>query len=146
LTKRLQVQSPGRTYSRRHLKSSHSLSQARSTRAFSRADLIPYLNVSQSYVVAARPNQSPPPSNQTSSTDSQSYVTADIQARKHAGTRPSQEISIRPTERQRHGQSTSWSLCTDTELYTGSHTESYTESMDMEHISAELGLDNSTVA
>ena len=59
LTEHLRVQSPGRTYSRRHLESSQSLSQVRSIRAFSRADLIPYLNVSRSYVVAARSQQSP---------------------------------------------------------------------------------------
>ena len=59
LTEHLRVQSPGRMYSRRHLKLSQSLSQVRSTRAFSRADLIPYLNVSRSYVVAAKSNQSP---------------------------------------------------------------------------------------
>jgi hypothetical protein len=60
------------------------------------------------------------------------------QIAEQASTRPNQETSTRPTERQRHGQSTSWSLCTDTELYTGSYMELYTESTDMEHISAEL--------
>ena len=55
----LRVQSLGRTYSRGHLESSQSLSQVRLTRAFSRADLVPYLNVSQSHVVAARSQQSP---------------------------------------------------------------------------------------
>ena len=54
LTEHLWVQSPDCMYSRRHLKSSQSLNQVRLTKAFSWADLIPYLNISQSYIIIAR--------------------------------------------------------------------------------------------
>src|SRR6266700_6611774 len=71
----LRMQSPGHTYSRRYLESSQSLSQVKSTRAFSRADLIPYLNVSRSYVVAAGV-ESVTRRRQTASISSQRYISA----------------------------------------------------------------------
>jgi hypothetical protein len=140
------VQSLGRTYSRRHLESSQNLSRILINRMLSlrlslRSGRPNTLFERQSIVRCRSQTESVTATVQSDIFDRQSKLRhrrhIDTQARRQQS-RPSQEISIRPTERQRHGQSTSWSLCTDTELYTGPHTESYTESTDMEHTSAEL--------